>query len=243
MIKLSKWARLNPWKARAIVVLSHVLLVLMSIATGSRLQEAGILVPATLVYAALGVYILAVLFYPVFKGDRRRFYLQRKPMDFFLVASGCIMIAGISNQPGLSQIGLSSTNAATIKIKPIKHDPRATAILASLEHRDKHSLTRIEKKILRREFKFQLKEYITASITKDSQRAANAGLIILAIIGAIGLFILVLSLSCNLSCNGHDGAAAAVALLGTAAIVIGLLFVIRSIRKKSLKQTSSVKSA
>ncbi len=239
MLKLSRWARLNPWKARVIVVLSHVLLVCMSILTGSRLQEAGIQVPAYLVYVALGAYILAVMFYPVFKGDSHLFYLQRKPMDFLLVLSACVMIAGMVNQPGLTQIDLSSSHAATIKIKPGKHDPRATEILASLEHRDKHSLTRSEKKILRKEFKFQMKEYIGGKLSGNSQRADDAGLIILAVIGALGLFYLVLSLSCSLSCNGNDGAAAAVALIGGAAIALGLIFIIRGIRRKNIREKTT----
>ena len=239
MLKLSRWARLNPWKARLIVVLSHILLVLISIETGSRLQEAGIKVPAIIIYTALGVYILSVMFYPVFKGDSHLFYKQRKPMDFLLVFSACVMIAGTVSNPGLSQINLSSSNAAEIKIQPGKHDPRATEILASLEHRDKHSLTRSEKKILRKEFKFQLKEYIGGKLSGNQQRAENAGLILLAIVGALGLFYLVLSLSCSLSCNGNDGAALAVALLGGAAIAVGLIFIIRGIRRKNIREKTS----
>lgn len=239
MLTLSRWARLNPWKARLIVVLSHVLLILLSIVTGNRLKEARVEVPAIVVYAALGVYILAVMFYPVFKGDSHLFYKQRKPMDFLLVFSACVMIAGTVNHPGLTQIDFSSSQAATIKIQPGKHDPRATEILASLEHRDKHSLTRSEKKILRKEFKYQLKEYIGGKLSGNQQRAENAGLIILAIVGALGLFYLVLSLSCSLSCNGNDGAALAVALLGGAAVAVGLIFILRGIRRKNTRERTS----
>jgi hypothetical protein len=79
----------------------------------------------------------------------------------------------------------------------------------------------------------QLKKYAVAKVTGDKKAGDNAGLIILAIVGALGLLILVGALACNISCNGGTGGAIAVALLGTAAVVIGLIAVIRSIKRKS----------
>ena len=59
---------------------------------------------------------------------------------------------------------------------------------------------------------------------------------ILAIIGALGLFLVVAALACGLGCNGSGTGAIAVAVLGTAAIVFGLIAVIRAIQRKGNKQ-------
>ena len=114
-----------------------------------------------------------------------------------------------------------------------KENKTVEEILASLKYRDKSTLTRQEKKILKQEFKNQLKIYTVAKLSGNKGDAGDAGLIILAIVAALGLLYLVAALSCSLSCNGSDGAAVAVVVLGTAAIVLGLVFVIKSINRKS----------
>jgi hypothetical protein len=146
------------------------------------------------------------------------------------------MVTGIAASGDISFGSLSPLFASTPSaINNNKKDPTAEQILASLKYRDKSSLTRLEKRILKAEFKKQLKVWTLAKITGKKEEGDKAGLIILAIIGAIGLFFLVASLSCSLSCNGSDAAAVAVLLLGTAAIVLGLIAVIRSINRKKRK--------
>ena len=98
-------------------------------------------------------------------------------------------------------------------------------------------MTRAEKRILKAEFKKQLKIWTLAKISGDKEEGDKAGLLILAIVGAAGLFFLVAALSCSLACNGSDAAAIVVLLLGTAAIVLGLLAVIRSINRKKRQKT------
>ena len=73
-------------------------------------------------------------------------------------------------------------------------------------------------------------------IRGDRQAKADAGLKILAIVAAIGLLLLVGALACELSCNGSDAAAIIVGVLGTAAIIIGLVAVLKAIKKKQQRR-------
>jgi hypothetical protein len=113
----------------------------------------------------------------------------------------------------------------------ISKPPTAEEILASLKYRDKKTLTKQEKKILKQEFKKQLKVFGTATLSGNKKDADNAILIILTIIAAIGLTILLSALVCSISCGGADGLAVVVALLGLTAIIWGSIAVIRRINR------------
>ena len=53
---------------------------------------------------------------------------------------------------------------------------------------------------------------------------------------AIGLLLLVGAIACELSCNGSDAAAIIVGVLGTAAIIIGLIAVLKAINRKQQRK-------
>ena len=92
---------------------------------------------------------------------------------------------------------------------------------------------------MKQEFKTQLKNYVAAKLSGNKAGGDRAGLIILAIIGALGLLYLLAALSCGIACNGAEGLAIAVLILGTAGIIWGLIAVIRAIkrgRKKEMKE-------
>jgi len=111
--------------------------------------------------------------------------------------------------------------------------PEAVRILKELsEGRDKHSLTRVEKRILKAEFRDQMRIFIKAKLTGDRQAAGNAGAILLVILIAIGLGILLGFAACSLACNGAEGAAIALSVLGGLGIIIGGILIIRNIRRK-----------
>jgi len=113
--------------------------------------------------------------------------------------------------------------------------PTAAAILASLAFRNKSTLTRPEKRILKTEFKHQLKVYVKAKLTKDDEAAKKAVLIILSIIGAVGLVFLLAALACSISCNGSTGIAVLVGILGLVAIIYLLTFAINKIQQHHKK--------
>jgi hypothetical protein len=238
MRKLSYWAKINPWKSRVLIILSHILLIFLGWYTGEGLAGLGIQMPAYWLYLFLVIFIIAAITYPLKKNKvftgRRLFYLQQKTRDFLLAAATFCMIVSLTNEKEntfyVSQPAFAIPAASALVIK---EKPTATEILASLKYRDKSTLTRMEKRVLKQEFKKQLKNYVVAKIKGNKKESGNAGLIILAIIGAIGLLSLVAALSCNLSCNGSDGAALAVLILGTAGIIWGLLAVIKAVKRGS----------
>jgi hypothetical protein len=237
MRKLSYWGKMNPRKTHIIIVISHILLLLLGWYTGTLLSEAGISLPGILLLFFILYYLAAVFFYPA-KNEKTsigsyRFYIKQKACDLSLAAAAWGMIICIANNKSAPYEYFQNSLASTIETVIVKEKPTASEILESLKYRDKSTLTKEEKRILKKEFRVQLKKYAVAKVTGDKKAGDNAGLIILAIVGALGLLILVGALACNISCNGGTGGAIAVALLGTAAVVIGLIAVIRSIKRKS----------
>jgi cbb3-type cytochrome oxidase subunit 3 len=244
MKNLSYWAATNPWKARIIIAVSHILILFLGWYTGAALNEMEIFLPAVfLLVLFILLYLITVFVYPSKQEKQvlgsKKFYIKQKLCDFSLTACAWVMIACIANDKKMRTGFFNYASASSIETIITKNaKPTAAEILESLKYRDKSTLTKEEKRILRKEFNVQLKKYVKAKITGNSKAGDEAGLIILSIVLALGLLYLVGALACTLSCNGSDAAAIVVALLGTAAIVIGLIFVIRGIKKKQRKETN-----
>lgn len=237
MKQLSLWAKNNHWKARLVIIVSHILILLLAWFTGNEISRLSDELPGYLKILFVLVFVIAAFTYPVKKSKAVYSYAKQKTCDFLLALSTFGMVTGIAASGEISFGSLSPLYASTPSaINNNKKDPTAEQILASLKYRDKSSLTRVEKRILKNEFKKQLKVWTLAKISGNKEEGGKAGLLILAIVGAVGLFFLVASLSCSLSCNGSDAAAIVVLLLGTAAIVLGLLAVIRAINRKKRKK-------
>ena len=243
MKKISAWAKKNPWKARLIIIASHILILLLAWFTGSNITGLSDTLPGYLKIIFILVFIIAAFSYPAKNdhpiGKPGSSYARQKTCDFLLALSTFGMVTGIAASGEISFGSLSPLYATTPSAINNDKDPTAEQILASLKYRDKGTLTRQEKRILKTEFKKQLKIWTLAKISGNKKDGGNAGLLILAIVGAVGLFYLVAALSCSLSCNGSDAAAVVVLLLGTAAIVLGLLAVIRAINRKKRKGTGT----
>ena len=237
MRKLSLWGKNNPWKARLIIIFSHVILFLLAWFTGNELVSTGINLPGYLKYLIVLISFLTFITYPSAKNKSTykivSYYTHQKTCDFLLALSTFGMVVCLTAPGENISTFFPDIHASTLpSIEKSKTKPKAAEILASLEHRDKSTLTHSEKRILKKEFKKQIGIYIKAKITGDKEESGHAGLIILAIIGALGLFFVVSALACSLGCNGSGTGAIAVFVLGTAAIVFGLLAVIRAIERK-----------
>ena len=241
MKKLSYWAAVNPWKSRIIIIIGHILILLLGWYTGSALYKMNVLLPAILLFVFMAGYVLSAFLYPSKKEKKvlgiRRFYNKRKFFDFSIAFVAWAMIVCIGNNKEIQTGFFNYVNASSIgSLSPKNEQPTAAQILESLKYRDKSTLTNKEKRILKNEFKYQLKRYVTATIKGDKAASDGAATIVLACIAAAGLLYLVAALSCNLSCNGNDGAAIIVALLGTAGIVLGLVFIIRGVQRKRQRE-------
>jgi Ca2+/Na+ antiporter len=241
MRKLSFWAKRNPWKSRIIIIISHLFLMLLGWYTGTSFFAMHISLPSYLLVFFILYYLVAVLMYPSKeekkRSNRRWIYLKQKTCDFSLAAAAYGMMVCISNQPGVFFNDFQKVSGSLIISSPREGKPSAAEILESLKYRDKSTLSHEEKRILKKELKVQLKNYVVATLKGNKADRDQALLITLAIIAAVGIVYLLAALACNLSCNGNEGAAYLVLILGIAAIVVGLYFVIRSIRRSSKKET------
>lgn len=236
MKKISFWARNHRWSARMLIVVGHILLIWLAWYVGSGLRELGVQIPSLLLYVFTGFFVASIVCYPS-AATRKRVrhavaYAWQKSCDFSLLLFSFCMMVSIVNNPVSSLDHFKDVRAASEAPRMSRGEkPTAQEILASLRYRDKSTLTKSEKRILKKEFKKQLKVYAKAKLEGRKADADDAGLIILAIIAALGLLFLLSALVCSISCGGAEGLAVVVALLGTAAIIIGLILVIRAIRR------------
>lgn len=243
MKTLSRWARSHPRLARCIIVSGHVLLVCLALFVGYSLQEMGISLPAYGLFILTGLFIALIAFYPT-RTQRKKAgelwgYIWQKTGDVGILLIGFLMVAWVFASPGITN-SVHTPLFGAITLSKEKEKPTAEEILASLEYRDKKSLTRQEKRILRKEFKHQLSVYTKASLRGDPETRDRAALVILAILGAVGLTILLGALVCSISCGGAEGLAVIVGLLGLVAIIILTFAVMRAIRKGARKRREPV---
>jgi hypothetical protein len=239
MRKIAAWGRANPWTARITLIVSRIILFWLAVYLGSVMIEEGYSISQSFLYLLAAVAIYCGITYPA-KTTRKTdpFFFRRQKIRDLLISVTCFgMIMGLVQDPSALMSPITGANAAThSSISKGKEKPTADEILASLKHRDKKTLTRQEKRILRQEFKKQLKIFAISTIRGDRPAKADAGLKILAIVAAIGLLLLVGAIACELSCNGSDAAAIIVGVLGTAAVIIGLVAVLKAINRKQQKQ-------
>ena len=228
MRTISRWANKHIQFTRLLVVILHLAAITFACYLGYQIADEGIFFTPMVLYISLMAWICAAILYP--KRIQKGVYKLRKTCDLILAASTFFIFTYATNTEGLFNSEQGKVYAATSIAKELG-DPTASEILASLQYRDKSTLTKKEKRILKREFKKQIGLFVKAKFQGDDDGSGRAGLIILTIIAALGVLYLVAALACSLSCNGMDGAAIAVALLGTAGVVWATIAIIRRINR------------
>ncbi|MEI9806501.1 MAG: hotdog fold thioesterase [Bacteroidota bacterium] len=144
MRKISLWAKHNRFPAIVFLIAGKLLLVLMAFFIGSSLQEMGIHIPAFIYITAIAMLLLAVLFYPRKKSGvifKTIFYARQKSCDFAIGLCAFIITAVLVNTDFSIAYPVMSSASNTATVNP----PAAADILASLQYRDKSSLTKKEK--------------------------------------------------------------------------------------------------
>lgn len=236
MRKLSLWAKHHPFYARTIIVISRCLLICIGYFLGLQLLDKEITLSPLLLYLFIGVFFIFGATYPEKKQGN---YKKRKLYDLVVACCGFFMVICGSYQLNAPVSIYEPVQATTIeKPSPYKYD-EAKKLLEQFKSGEKTKFNRKEKRIIKKEFNYQLLQYAKAKITGDKSSGDQAALIILACIVAVGLLFLVMSLACTLSCNGSDAAAVVVGVLGLVAIIWGLIAVIRAINKKRPKSKST----
>ncbi len=235
MKKISFWAKKHKPAARLIIILSFILLIVAGFMVGNFLNELKILIPTFCFVCIMTIYFLALLLYPSHYRkvtvSPNKFYRWQKTCDLVLAASAFLLMVYVSNDKfsTLQNFSIASASASSGSLPADSN--RATykslqAFSVSLKNNQGEELKWKEKKKL-------LKEQVRAiKKTEGISKGGKVLLIILSVIAAIGLFSIVASLSCSLSCSGSTAAAFVVGFGGTALIVLLLIKVIRSINKK-----------
>jgi hypothetical protein len=228
MIAISRWASSHKNAAIWLVIVIKVILYCLAIYSGLLFTEAGWSFSPVIPIAGLVILLLIIISYEKYKNS----YVKRKLFDFSIASISFLSIAIFTNNLDAGKTYLEKSYASSnVKVK--KNPPSAKQILESLEHREKSTLTRKEKRILRKEFNVQLKNYVVYSIRGEQQKKEDTGKIILTIVAAVGLLFLLASLVCSLSCNGSDVAAVVIGVLGLTALIWGTIAVIKAIKRKS----------
>lgn len=230
MRKISAWAGKHSTVSITLIVFLKIVLGLLAIYTGIALSKQAVIFPPSALI--LSSVLLAIIYFCYYA--KKHSYARRKLMEFLFITIAFTGLTAFFNR-----LDHSPQNPAfAIELSGViaeKKKPSADQVLASLPYRDKSSLTREEKRVLKKEFGIQLKKYIAAGISGDKEGSKRSGLIILAIIGALGVTLLLSALVCSLSCNGADGAAILVAVLGLVGIIWGTSALIKHIKRKHPK--------
>lgn len=226
MQKISIWARGHAVAARVYIVLIKLTLAALSYYVGISLYKMQLLLPVTAMFTIAGILLIAaVLLYPV-RGKtvlpKNLYYIRQKACDLMLPLSAVMVFITWVNNADTINISTPAYGSRIIKY------PTAQEILSSGKTKDE--LTKQEKRILKKEFFKQAKEYTVASISGDKAKAGEAWKILLAIIGMVGLLYLLAALACSLSCSGNDAAAVIVGVLGLVGIIWGFTALVKRIK-------------
>jgi amino acid transporter len=233
MKQLSIWAKLHVWSARLLIILLHTLLIVIAVYWAFLATENGWIISQSSLYVLISIYGSLYIVY-AHQLAWRKFYWFRTMMHTILAIVSFLLVFVVAvtlNKP----IARNHVMAASV-IDPVsggtyKH-PEAEKLLELIKKGEIKKLTKTERKLLKSELKYQLKRYSEAKQNGQKKEAGNAWLTVLTIVLALIAFIGVGSIACNLSCNGNDGAAVLVLVLGTALVVFLAIVAFRGIKKR-----------
>lgn len=232
MRKFSLWGKHHVTPARIIIALSNILLIWIAYFLGNQISVSGVEISSLWLYVLMLTFFIACFLYP--KQRTSTTYIKRKMCDAVIISCSFFMVICLVMQLNRPSHLLQTTQAAVPADPSLYKSPEAQKLLEQFTSGQKKEFTAREKRIIRREFKYQLGQYAKAKLTGDKATGDKVGLIILACILAVGLMFLLLGLACSISCGGADGLAVVVAVLGTAGIIWGLIAVIHAIKKKKV---------
>ena len=244
MRKLAQWAKFHPKQARIYIIILHFVLGFLAFILATLFKVAGD-TQDILLALSIGLFIVLLFIYPGYWSKSNNKILNsfafRKCCDFLVILTSFITVfvvdSKIFNPSPIVEYAYAASNVAS---KPKPKKPSAKEVLSSLEYRDKSTLTRVEKKVLKKEFRKQLKTYVVQKIKGKKEDSNKTLYIILTIIGAIGIFAVIAALSCELGCNGAETASIIVVILGLIGVVLGAYFLIRRINRGPKKTQEEI---
>ena len=224
MKNLSTSAKQHPKKTILLLVLLHTLLNYFYFYTGTWLYLEGIKTPSVLTIVATSLFLAAWLFYPIKnaqQGIYKTSFLKKKCWQGITMVSVAIFFIHGGNH--LSRAAMAP-QTIEFSAENIVLDLKANQHLQKKKTRkERRSLRKLLRKRLRANIK------TLRQMKGDLSKNEKVGIFILAILGALVLGLLVLALSCNLSCSGNEVLALIVLVGGGILIITGLVLIYRKL--------------
>ena len=215
MLRLTHWAQARPNQARLLLVCLHILLVMVAIRMGLALDLAGVAVPAYAPVAAAVITAVGFLVYPYGQPVARVTWLRRKIAEGTILTGSIAAIAMVSALVVATPLAVTTTSpgpASGGQFTSLVHPERTLSEpLAKSQRRDQ--------RLWRRALRAKVKQYLRTEQRKIDKWGA-AVLIFFTVLLAAFLELVVLALACSISCNGAEGLAVVVGVLGTAGVVL-----------------------
>lgn len=214
MLRLTLWAQARPTKARFLLIILHILLVMVAIRLGLALDLAGVSISVIGPLLAAAVILLGFMAYPYGKPIARATWRRRKTAEATILTGAVVAIALLAVQLVSAPIAAipTTTTAPSAHFTSLTH-PDATLDAATVERKGR------DKRLWRRAMRAKVKDYLRGQQRKIDNWGA-AALITLSVLLAVFLEMLILALACSISCNGAEGLAVVVGVLGTAGVII-----------------------
>ncbi|XOV94583.1 MAG: hypothetical protein ACFHWX_07735 [Bacteroidota bacterium] len=212
---ISGWAQTNPIKSRWTIAGIHTAMIPCMALLGNELYLEGSLIPDPVLYGSMGLLGSSIAL-SNYKFPKRYYYNSMRALTVSTALSGSLMIMHAGNHYEIQNLNQVeiSTPQATF----------ASLSNISLEERDATALQEPKKKGL--------------------STGAKITLTVLAIAAAVGLFLLLAGLSCNIACAGYEVVAWIVFIGGNIGNAALLIYAIKSIfgknKKQKLRQTQPI---
>ena len=218
--RISFWAAKNNKKAIVAIGSIKTFLMLSGLFIGSYLAEQELAFSNSTSNILIGSYLTAALFYPA-KNSLARFFeasnFRQKINDFALVLSGFLIMICLGNK---STVNPDFSAPSNFIFQTYDNFSTGTFDNTTVFQNNNDQIS-------------SSKNSVSSSKNSQLSNGAKAGLTILAILIFLVLMGLVSYIACGLSCNGQEALALLVGLGGITGLVTGLIFVLKSIYKKS----------
>ena len=245
MKTISFWASAHRKTAIAFIIVIKISLALLAMFTAISLNEVAVVLPANGICIAgfLGFFAIASIYpYRQIGGMRvSGTFAKQKACDFLLSLLSFLCITAMINNADAPRLCRTASAIARAS-NPTTFSASAPAKMSPTKP-TKETLSRAEKKMLRKAFFRQLRQLSRAALHNAPVSGANAMYIVLAIIAAVLLSFLLAMLVCNISCSGAESLALVVGVLGSAAIIGGLILVIKRITRPRQGGAATTKEA
>ena len=243
MKRISIWAKLHVLPARILIIVGHIILTGIAIYWGVLSYNAGFHLNEGWLYFLILIYCSLYFVYPVKKKKAflKNTYAVRHGLHAIMALCSFSLVLSFTNVKLQPSLNGSAAAAISINIEPKKgyKNPEAERLINSYKKGDLKKFNRSERKILKNELGYQLQRFKESKKTGNKSDGSDAGLIILTILVALAALGGVAILSCSIGCNGNDGLATIVLIFGTAAVIFGVIMIIKGQSKKNTQSNET----